>query len=46
MLVWIKVGQGPTVLAEGVGGDFVDIFFFRLSCFSFLSLSGRWLEID
>ena len=24
--IWITVGQGPTVLAVGVGGGFLDIF--------------------
>ena len=25
-LIWIRVGQGPTALAVGVGGDSLDIF--------------------
>ena len=24
--IWITVGQGPTALAVGAGGDFLDIF--------------------
>ena len=44
LLIWIRVRQGPTVLAVGADGD---IFFSRLS-FSifFLPLSGRWPDID
>ena len=36
LLIWIRVGQGPTVLAAGVGGGRLDIFslFYH---FSFLS---------
>ena len=26
LLIWIMVGQGPTVLAVGAGGDCLDIF--------------------
>ena len=33
LLIWVRVGQGPTVLAVGVGGGCLDIFF---SCLSFL----------
>ena len=36
---WIIVGQGPIVLAVGVGVGLFDIFFSRLS-FSFLSRDG------
>ena len=36
--IWMKVGQGPTVLAVGAGGVFV-LFFSRLSFLSFVSLS-------
>ena len=32
-IIWIIVGQGPTVLAVGAGGGCLDIFF---SCLSFL----------
>ena len=35
----IKKGQGPTVLAVGVGGGCLDIFFSRLSLLFSLSLS-------
>ena len=39
LLIWIIVGQGPTVLAVGAGGGCLDIF--KLSIFSpfFLPLS-------
>ena len=26
LLIWIIIGQGPTVLAVGAGGDCLDIF--------------------
>ena len=36
LLIWIKVGQGPTALTVGAGGGFLDIF--SLVChFFFLS---------
>ena len=38
LLIWIIVGQGPTVLAVGAGGDGLDFFFSRLH-FSVLSPS-------
>ena len=45
LLIWIKVGQGPTALAGGTGGR-LNIF----HCLSFLSfflpLSGRRSDID
>ena len=28
LLIWIRVGQGPTALAVGAGGFFLDIFTF------------------
>ena len=42
--IWIKVGQGLTVLAVGAGGDCSDIFFSHLS-FLFLSpfLWNGWM---
>ena len=30
LLIWEIVGQGPTVLAVGAGGDCLDIFPFHL----------------
>ena len=38
LLVWIRVGQGPTALAVGAGGGCLDIFTL-LYLFSFLSPS-------
>ena len=44
LLIWIKVGQGPIVLAVGAGGGYLDIFL--SSSFSFLSPSlARYTEI-
>ena len=38
LLIWVRVGQGPTALAVGAGGGCLDIF--SLVChFSFLSPS-------
>ena len=34
LLIWIMVGQGPTVLAVGAGGGGLDIFFSRISVLS------------
>ena len=39
LLTWITVGQGPIVLAVGAGGGCLDIFFFLIYRFSFLSPS-------
>ena len=39
-LVWVIVGQGPTVLAAGGGYLNVSVLFF------FLLFSGRWPEKD
>ena len=39
LLIWMIVGQGPIALAVGAGGGCLDIFFTRLSFFSFPSLS-------
>ena len=38
--IWITVGQGPTALAVGAGGCYLDIFYSPLSFLSsfFLSL--------
>ena len=38
LLVWIRVGQGPTALAVGAGGACLDIFTL-IYPFSFLSHS-------
>ena len=39
LLLWSRVGQGPTVLAVGAGGRSLDIYFSRLSFFVSFSLS-------
>ena len=39
LLIWNRVGQGPTALAVGVGGVCLDIFFSRLSFLFSFSLS-------
>ena len=46
LLIWIRVGQGPTALAVGAGRGCLDIFFSRLSLLFFLPLSGRRSDID
>ena len=38
LLIWIRVGQGPSVLAVGAGGGCLDIFSLVYH-FSFFSLS-------
>ena len=47
LLIWIKVGQGPTVLTVGAGGGCFCIFFLSsiISLF-FLPLPGRRPDID
>ena len=44
LLIWITVGQGPTALAVGAGGDCLDIFTLIYYC-SFLSPS-LWETAD
>ena len=39
--IWIIVGQGPTALAVGAGGGYLDIFILI-----FLPLFGRRPDID
>ena len=39
LLIWIRVGLGPTALAAGAGGGCLDIFFSRLSFRFYFSLS-------
>ena len=39
LLIWIKVGQRPTVLAVGAGGGCLDIFFLSSIGFLLFSLS-------
>ena len=47
LLTWIRVGQGPIVLAVDAGGGYLDSFSL-IYHFSFLSpfLSGRRPDID
>ena len=46
LLIWIRVGQGPSVPAEGVGGGCLDIFSLVYHFPFFRPLSGRRLDID
>ena len=39
LLIWVRVGQGPTALAVGACGGCFDIFFTRLSFLFLFSLS-------
>ena len=40
LLIWIIVGQGPTALAVGAGGDCSDIFLSSVTSLFFLPFSG------
>ena len=42
----ITVGQGPTALAVGAGGDCLDILFSSILSLLFLSCFGRRPDID
>ena len=44
--IWVIVGQGPTALAVGAGGDCLDIFLSSIFSLLFLPLSGRRPDID
>ena len=46
LLVWIRVGQGPTALAVGAGGGFLDILLSSILSLLFLPLFGRRPDID
>ena len=46
VLVWIKVGQGPTAHAVGAVDDCLDIFLSSIFSLFFLSLPGRRPDID
>ena len=46
LLIWIKVGQGPTALAVGAGGGGLDILPSSIISHFFLPLSGRRPDID
>ena len=46
LLVWIRVGQGPTALAVGAGGGCLDILLSSILSLLFLPLFGRRPDID
>ena len=46
LLIWIKVGQGLTVLAVGAGGVVWPFFLSFIMSLFFLPLSGRRPDID
>ena len=46
LLIWIRVGQGPSALAMGAGGGYLDILLSSIISLFFLPLSGRRPDID
>ena len=46
LLIWIIVGQRPTVLAVDAGGGCLDIFISSIISLFSLPLSGRRPDID
>ena len=46
LLIWIKVGQGPTALAVGAGGVVWTFFLSYIFSRFFLLLSGKRPDID
>ena len=46
LLIWIRVGQGPTALAVGAGGSCLDIFPSSIISLFFLPLSRRRPDTD
>ena len=46
LLIWIRVGQGPTALAGGACGAVWTLFLSSIISLFFLPLSGRRLDID
>ena len=44
--IWIRVGQGPSVLAVGAGGGCLDMFSLVYYFSFFLPLSGRRPDIN
>ena len=44
--IWIKVGQGPTALADGAGVGGWPFFLSSIISHFFLPLSGRRSDID
>ena len=46
LLIWIRVGTGPTALAMGAGGGCLDILLSSVIPLFFLPLAGRRPNID
>ena len=46
LLIWIRVGQGPSALAVGAGGGCLEFFLLSITSLFFLPLSGRRSDID
>ena len=46
LLIWIRVGQGPTTLAVGAGGVVLTFFLSSNISLFFLPLFGRRPDID
>ena len=46
LLIWIRVGQGPSVLAVGAGGGYLDTFSLVYHFTFFLPLPGRRPDIS
>ena len=44
--IWITVGQGPTALAVGAGGDCLDFLLSSVLSLFFLPHFGRRADID
>ena len=44
--IWITVGQGPTALAVGAGGDCFTFLLLSILSLLFLPLFGRQHDID
>ena len=46
LLIWIRVGQGPTMLAVGAGGVVWTFLLSSIISLFFFPLSGRRHDID
>ena len=46
LLIWMRVGQGPTALAVGAGGVVWTFLLLSIISLFFLPLSGRRPDID
>ena len=46
LIIWVRVGQGPTALAVGAGEGCFDIFLLSIVSLFFLPLSERRPDID